>query len=179
MLLAAHQGNWEWMLTVVASVIERPFDALYRPLHNREMDNFFMAMRTRFGVNMVAADRAARAIPMLRKQVRALGIIGDQNPRRKDEKYWATFMGIETPVSPGPERIARMTDCPVFYVGMERLKRGKYRCVIDLLAEGPYTVEGELSQEYMSAVEAHIRKQPECWMWSHHRWRYAKSDCLV
>ena len=176
-LLSAHQGNWEWMVAAIASSIPCPLDALYRPLHNSVMDHFFIGIRSRFGASVIPAKKAAKAILKLRKENRAFGIIGDQNPRRKDDKHWTTFMGVETPVAVGPERIAKLTGYPLFYVSMERLSRGRYRCVISPLAEAPYSDEGEISQKYMSVVEANIRKQPECWMWSHHRWRYRREDC--
>lgn len=176
-LLSAHQGNWEWMLTAVATASPYALDALYRPLHNPAADKFFMAMRTKFHARMVPADKAAKNILKLRKETRAFGVIGDQNPRRRDSKYWATFMGVDTPVAIGPERIAKMTSYPLFYVATEKLARGKYRCHIQPLAQPPYEGEGQVSQLYMSAVEAQIRQQPEYWMWSHHRWRYEKKDC--
>ncbi|MEZ5493425.1 MAG: lysophospholipid acyltransferase family protein [Pseudomonadales bacterium] len=176
-LLSAHQGNWEWMLAAVAVALPYPLDALYRPLHNSAADRFFMDIRTRFRSQMIPADKAAKIILKLRKQTRAFGILGDQNPRRRDSKYWTTFMGVETPVVIGPERIAKMTSYPLFYVATEKLGRGRYRCRIEPLAQPPYSGDGEVSQQYMNAVEAHIRRQPECWMWSHHRWRYEKKDC--
>lgn len=177
LLLSAHQGNWEWMLTAFASALNCPLDALYRPLHNQEMDGFFMTIRARFGANMIPAEKAARVILKLRREVHAFGILGDQNPRRKDEKYWAMFMGVETPVVIGPERIAKLTGYPLFYIATERMARGRYRIVVTPLAEAPYGGEGDISQKYMSAVESHIRSQPESWMWSHHRWRYQQEDC--
>jgi len=176
-LLSAHQGNWEWMLAAVSMLCPCHLDALYRPLHNPDMDRFFMDMRTRFGSRMIPAEKALRVILKLRSETCAIGILGDQNPRRRDEKYWAQFMGIETPVFIGPERIAKMTGYPLFYVATHKLARGKYRCEIRLLAEAPYGVDGEISQMYMSAIESHVRSQPECWMWSHHRWRYTRADC--
>lgn len=177
LLLSAHQGNWEWMLAAFASVLTCPLDALYRPLHNPEMDRFFMTIRARFGSSMIPAEKAARVILKLRREVRAFGILGDQNPRKKDEKYWTMFMGVETPVVIGPERIAKLTGYPMFYIATERTARGHYRIVVTPLAEAPYVGEGGISQIYMSAVEAHIRNQPESWMWSHHRWRYTREDC--
>ncbi|HSC67481.1 MAG TPA: lysophospholipid acyltransferase family protein [Cellvibrio sp.] len=176
-LLSAHQGNWEWMLASVAAALSFPLDALYRPLHNPSADRFFMDMRTRFGAGMIPAENAARVILKLRQEVHAFGILADQNPRRKDEKYWTTFMGIETPVVIGPERIAKLTGYPLFYVATERVARGRYRILISPLAEAPYNGNGEVSQKYMDAVDAHVRRQPESWMWSHHRWRYSKAEC--
>jgi KDO2-lipid IV(A) lauroyltransferase len=165
------------MLAAVASSIQYPLDALYRPLHNSVMERFFISIRSRFGASVIPAKKAARAILKLRKENRAFGIIGDQNPRRRDDKYWTIFMGVETPVAVGPERIAKLTGYPLFYVSMERLSRGRYRCVIAPLLESPYRGEGEISQKYMSVVEENIRKQPEFWMWSHHRWRYTREEC--
>lgn len=176
-LLSAHQGNWEWMLAAVAFRCKYNLEALYRPLHNPDMEHFFMEMRTRFRAKLIPAEKASRVILKLRRETCAFGILGDQNPRRRDEKYWTQFMGVETPVAIGPERIARMTGYPLFYVATRKIARGKYRCEITLLAEAPYGVDGEISQIYMNAVEAHIRSQPECWMWSHHRWRYNRADC--
>lgn len=176
-LLSAHQGNWEWMLAAVASALSFPLDALYRTLHNAAMDRFFMDMRIQFGAGMIPAEKAAKAILRLRQEIHAFGILADQNPRKKDEKYWVTFLGVETPVVIGPERIAKITGYPVFYVATERVGRGRYRVVITPLAEAPYSGNGEISQKYMDAVEEHIRRQPESWMWSHHRWRYARQEC--
>ena len=177
LLLSAHQGNWEWMLAAFASTLTCSLDALYRPLHNSEMDVFFMSIRVKFGASMIPAEKAARMILKLRREVRAFGILGDQNPRKKDEKYWTMFMGIKTPVVIGPERIAKLTGYPLFYIATERTARGHYRIVVTPLAEAPYGGEGEISQIYMSSIEAGIRRQPECWMWSHHRWRYTREDC--
>ena len=176
-LLSAHQGNWEWMLTAMAAALSFPLDALYRPLHNQAMDVFFMEMRTRFGAGMIPAEKAARVILKLRREVRAFGILADQNPRKQDEKYWTRFMGVDTPVVIGPERIAKLTDYPLFYVATYRVKRGFYRIVVEPLASAPYSGDGQISQRYMDTAEAHIRSQPENWMWSHQRWRYEKKDC--
>ena len=177
-LLSAHQGNWEWMLSAMAAHLPCPMDGVYRPLHQPAMEHFFRQARTRFGAHLIPAEQAARAILKLRREVRAFGIIGDQNPRRKDNKHWATFMEVDTPVAVGPERIARLTGYPLFFVSMEKLARGRYRCVVSPLLQPPYDVlaEGEISRCYMAAVEAQVRQQPDGWMWSHQRWRYRRED---
>lgn len=176
-LLAAHQGNWEYMLTAVAARAAMPLDALYRPLHDPVMDQFFREMRTRHQASMIPAEKAARVILKLRREQRAFGIVADQNPRRKDEKYWTSFFGVETPVSIGPERIAKLTSYPLFYVWNERVGRGKFRITIEPLLQAPYAGDGEISQLYMDRVEQGVLKQPAYWMWSHQRWRYERKDC--
>ena len=176
-LLAAHQGNWEYMLAAVAAGSALPLDALYRPLHDPVMDQFFREMRTRHQANMIPAEKAARIMLKLRRQQRAFGIIADQNPRRKDEKYWTRFFGVETPVSIGSERIAKLTSYPLFYVWSERVGRGRFRITIEPLLQPPYTGDGDISQLYMDRVEQGVLKQPAYWMWSHQRWRYQRKDC--
>ncbi len=173
-LLSAHQANWEWMVATMSAVCPCPMDALYRPLHDDFMEVFFRDVRKRFGASLIPADNAARAILKLRKEVRAFGMIADQNPRRQDDKIWVNFLGVDTPAFPGPERIAKLTGYPVLFVAMEKLGRGRYRCTISPLAEPPYTGDGDITNRYMQAVEAQVLRQPALWMWSHQRWRYRR-----
>lgn len=176
-LLAAHQANWEWTVATMSAVCPCPLDALYRPLHDDFMETFFCEVRKRFGASLIPADNAARAILKLRKELRVFGMIADQNPRRHDDKQWVEFLGVDTPVFPGPERIAMLTHYPVLFVAMEKLSRGRYRCVISKLAEPPYTDAPAICERYMQAVEAQVLRQPALWMWSHQRWRYTREDC--
>ena len=176
-LLSAHQGNWEYMLTGVAMRSAMPLDALYRPLHDDDMDVFFRELRGRFNASMIPAEKAARVILKLRREQRCFGILGDQNPRRKDEKYWANLLGVETPVVIGPERIAKLTRYPLFYVWNERIGRGRYRITIEPLMTAPYEGDGEITQRYIDCVARGVQKQPAYWMWSHQRWRYQRKDC--
>ncbi|HQQ63641.1 MAG TPA: lysophospholipid acyltransferase family protein [Pseudomonadales bacterium] len=176
-MMAAHQANWEWMVAAMSVVCPCPMDALYRPLHDDFMEMFFHDVRKRFGASLIPADGAAKAILKLRKELRAFGMIADQNPRRQDDKLWISFLGVETPVFPGPERIATLMNYPVLFVGMEKLARGRYRCSISPLAEPPYAEHAGICARYMQAVEAQIMRQPALWMWSHQRWRYTRAQC--
>lgn len=177
LIMGAHQANWEWMVAAISQSCPCPMDALYRPLHNPAMDSFFHQIRSRFCSTMLPADHAPKAILKLRKTFRAFGIIADQNPRRRDDKYWINFMDMPTAVFPGPDRIARITAYPVLFVATEKLGRGRYHCTITPLAAPPYEQEGEIARKYMHAVEQQIRRQPALWMWSHQRWRYQPKDC--
>jgi KDO2-lipid IV(A) lauroyltransferase len=177
LLLAAHQANWEWMLAAFNLYGPFPIDAFYRPLHSEDSDLFFKAMRSRFGVEMLSAEGAARTILRKRKQVRAIGLIADQSPRRQDDKLWVNFLNTQTPISPSPDRIARLTQCPVLFVGTERLRRGYYHCTVTPLVSPPYTDNIQISALYMQAIEQQIHRQPAYWMWSHQRWRYRQEEC--
>lgn len=177
LIMSAHQANWEWMVAAISQSCPCPMDAIYRPVHNKTVDDFFRQIRTRFCSNMLPANLASKAIIKCRKTVRAFGIIADQNPRRHDDKYWINFLGVPTAVFPGPDRIARITAYPVLFVSTEKQGRGRYHCTITPLAEPPYEQEELVARRYMQAVEQQIRQQPALWMWSHQRWRYQQKDC--
>ncbi len=177
LLLSAHQANWEWMLAALSISCPCPMNAIYRPLHIPAMEEWFRTLRTRFGASLIPAENAARSILRCRKEVRAFGIIADQNPRRLDDKFWLPFLGVETPAFPGPDRIARLTNYPALFVATEKLARGRYRCTITPLATPPYEQEDHIARLFMQRVEAQILHQPALWMWSHRRWRYTRQDC--
>ncbi len=179
LMFSAHQANWEWMVAAIAQNCPCPMDALYRPLHNAAMETYFKQTRTRFCSAMIPADNAPRTILKLRKSVRAFGMIADQTPRRRDDKFWIQFMGTPTAVFPGPDRIARITSYPVLFVATEKLGRGRYQCTISPLASPPYDAEGQVSELYMQAVEKQIRRQPALWLWSHRRWRYEPAADVI
>ena len=178
-LMGAHQANWEWMFAALSCNCPCPLDALYRPVHHPAIDDFFRLIRTRFGSTMLAANDAPRAILRQRKSTRAIAIIADQTPRRKDPKSWITFMGTRTAVVSGPDRIAQMTNYPVLFVSCERLARGRYHCAIEPMAQSPYEGTESIAIAYMGAVEKQIRQQPAFWLWSHRRWRFEENDTDV
>lgn len=171
-LMGAHQANWEWMFAILSHYCPCPMDALYRPIHQPGVDAFFQLIRTRFGAAMLPANDAPKGILRKRKRLGAFGMIADQTPRRRDPLCWLDFMGNKTAVVTGPDRIAQMTGYPVLFISCERQARGQYHCAIAPLVEAPYDTPDQVATAYMHAVEAQIRRQPACWLWSHRRWRF-------
>jgi KDO2-lipid IV(A) lauroyltransferase len=176
LVMSAHQANWEWMLAAVSYYLPCPLEALYRPIHQPSIEQFFRLTRSRFGANLLPAKDAHRAILRLRKSIRAFGLIADQTPRRQDPMCWLTFMGTQTAVSTGSDRIAQITRYPSVFVGCQRIRRGYYHCTIQPLTTPPYTEPDTLARAYMALVEAQIRQQPACWLWSHRRWRLSAPE---
>lgn len=179
LLMGAHQANWEWMFAALSFHCPCPLDALYRPVHHPAIDAFFRLIRTRFGSTMLPANDAPRAILRQRKATRAVAIIADQTPRRRDPKSWVTFMGTRTPVVTGPDRISQMTSYPILFVTCARTARGRYHCAIEPMTAPPYDEGDQVATAYMGAVEKQIRAQPAFWLWSHRRWRFDENDTVI
>ena len=100
------------------------------------------------------------------------GYISDQAPKWENIHLWIPFLGHETPVFTGAERIMRKMRNAVFYVDMERPRRGHYVVTARLITTDPASMpEHEITRQFFSMLEETIRREPSCYLWSHDRWR--------
>jgi KDO2-lipid IV(A) lauroyltransferase len=176
LIVAAHQCNWEWFLLALSAELGYPLDAAYKPLIDPWAEREMLKLRTRFGSRLVAADALLPDILKRRQIVRAVCMVADQEPTKAEHKHWVRFLNRDTAFFVGAEEIARVTHYPVFFAGMRRLARGRYRMEFTVLAAaGETTAPGELTERYAQLVEAQIRASPPDWPWSHKRWRLKKS----
>jgi len=175
LVLTAHSGNWEWLQLVCAATLDAPVAAVYNPLNHRGVDALLLELRTRFGSRLVDSGNA---LPQLIEFSRLGGVIAlnaDQLPRPEDDKYWARFLGIDTAFFTGPEKLARLFQAPVVFVGMQRVRRGYYRVQFEELVVPPYpSSEGVVMQPYVQTVEQQILAAPQDWFWLYKRWKYPR-----
>ena len=100
------------------------------------------------------------------------GYISDQSPRWHNIHLWLPFLNHDTPVFTGGERIMRKMNDAVFYVEMERPKRGKYICTFHLVTrEATKLPENEITIRFFKLLEETINKQPAFYLWTHNRWK--------
>jgi KDO2-lipid IV(A) lauroyltransferase len=112
-----------------------------------------------------------------RKNIRILyGFIADQTPAKPDIRYYTAFLNQETPVFLGIEKIAAKYDMAVVFFNVQKIRRGYYSLTIELLFESTRGLpEYEVTETHVKRLEELIRKNPECWIWTHRRWKYKKS----
>jgi Kdo2-lipid IVA lauroyltransferase/acyltransferase len=176
LLVAAHQGNWEWMLLSLSIELGYPVDAAYKPLVNPWAEREMKKLRTRFGSRLVPAKELLADIIKRRDVVRAVAMVADQEPTTSERKYWTRFLGRDTAFYMGPEEIARVTHFPVFFIAMRRTARGYYEMEFQpLAADGQVGRPGELTERYARLVEQQIYAAPPDWPWSHKRWKLKRS----
>jgi len=112
--------------------------------------------------------------------LRGIAIVADQYPgHSRDKRYQAIFLNQDTVFFYGSQQMATLTQYPVLYAVMDRVKRGYYTCTLQLVSEPPYKKGEEVVIEnYIRAVEKVIQKHPSGWLWSHNRWkkRHLKTD---
>ena len=171
-LLSIHQGNWEWLLQIYGSVLKAPLDAIYKPLHNSFFDTFFLSNRTRFGSRLVTTEKAIKTILKNRREYSVLSMMADQSPIRKETKYWSNFLNRPAPFYLGTQKVAELTQYPVFYFSIHRVKRGYYTVTFELIATPPFAKNSfDVIDGYIQAAERAIVAQPETWLWTNRKWR--------
>jgi len=133
-------------------------------------------LRSRFGARLIPAQELLVDVLKHRQQVQAVAIVGDQEPRTAERRYWTHFLSRETAFYVGAEEIARLTRYPVFFAAMRRVTRGRYVVTFTALLQPEERLEpGEFTERYARKVEAEIHAAPADWTWSIKRWRLRRS----
>jgi KDO2-lipid IV(A) lauroyltransferase len=175
-IVMGHFGNWEWGGNAFSLSCKQPLHVVYHPLANPYFDRLLYRMRTRFGTGLIKMKESSKVIPVLSKQLTAIVLIADQAPR-PENAYWTQFLNQDTPVYWGPERIAKKLDLPVIYMGIYRIRRGKYEIRVETLMENPsLSAEGEITELHTRKLEADVIRNPELWLWSHKRWKHKRPN---
>lgn len=171
--VTAHYGNWELGIHRLSLMTENPKLIIYKPLNNKDFDDIFNGIRTRFGATMVPMKQILRHIVKLRQQPHISMFVADQTPLYQDSDYFMDFLNQDTLVYTGTERIAKMTNNPVVFCEIGRkAKRGYYFCKFTTLVENPSAcAEHEITQIHNRFTEEIIKKDPPYWLWSHNRWK--------
>ena len=106
-----------------------------------------------------------------------IGFLADQSPLPDALNYWTTFLNQNTAVIDSIERIARKLDYAVCYFDVTRESRGVYKIVVKLITDDiSSTPQNYVTEQYTRLLEETIKKQPECFLWSHNRWKYTPAD---
>jgi KDO2-lipid IV(A) lauroyltransferase len=178
MLLTAHQGNWEWLLQRLA-VEYRPFICAYKPLRSARFDRDLLALRTRFGAQMVPAKGLLRAL-LRARGAHLTGLAADQMPLSSPSRVWLSFMGQVTAFYPGPGEIAARYGYGAWFMAMQRVANGRYEVEFHAVAAAGEKLDaGEFTSRYAACVEAQLRRAPSDWAWGHRRWKLAPPDAAV
>ncbi|MCK6616848.1 MAG: lysophospholipid acyltransferase family protein [Cyclobacteriaceae bacterium] len=172
-LLSSHQFNWEWLLAAGNLWLKAPIDFVYQPIQTRFTDHLMLRCRTRFGGHPIKRNEVARELAKRKNIVRGIAIVADQYPgRTQDKKYEALFLNQKTVFFTGSQQMATLTQYPVLYGAVKRIKRGHYTCTLVKIAEPPYGADSEVVlQNYIKEVERIINEDPAGWLWSHNRWK--------
>lgn len=175
--ILGHYCNWEWLSATGLSFRrhqEAVMGLIYHPLYSKAFDKLFIDIRHSQGGVCVPKKDILRYLFEYRQENRMslFGYIADQAPKWENIHLWLDFLHHDTPVFTGAERIMRKMNDAVFYVDMERIRRGYYTCTFRLISKEPAKLEEfEITRKFFNMLEESIRRSPQYYLWSHNRWK--------
>lgn len=179
-LYLGHYCNWEWVtslpLWLPANI--QP-GQIYHPIENRLTDQLFLRARQHFNSLCIPMHDTLRRLLEFSKNNRPMiiGYISDQKPHWVNIHHWVDFLNHDTPVLTGTERIVRKLNHAVFYIDMQRKRRGYYEAELKLITRHPQQMhEFEITDIYYQMLEKTIRRAPAYWLWSHDRWKRTREE---
>jgi KDO2-lipid IV(A) lauroyltransferase len=176
-LLSGHYGNWEWTMAM-PKFIQHQLNVIYRPMQNKQIDAFMKKVRSRFGMILIPANTSLRTMLEIEKsgQLSVTYYLADQTALY-DTKYWMMFLNQETPVFPGPEKVASRLKQSVVFMDIQKVRRGYYEVEFTkLYDDASQAREFEVTKTHVKFLEEIIRKRPEFWLWSHKRWKHTRPE---
>ncbi|MBN1180674.1 MAG: lysophospholipid acyltransferase family protein [Bacteroidales bacterium] len=168
-----HYGNWEWQQGLSAYHKHLPL-IIYKPISNKYFERVFYNMRKKMNVVPIQMRRIIRAILRYRKQgiLTITAFVSDQSTIWEETQYWTTFLGQDTPVYLGIEKIAMKTKQAVIFYKCSKPRRGYYEVeILKLFDDASKTKPYEITQKHTEILEEIIREKPELWLWTHRRWK--------
>lgn len=180
-LYLGHYCNWEYIASLSYWLPEIHCGQIYHRIYNQAFDELFLKLRGQFGGESILMKDTLRRILTLRNQEKKvmIGFIADQLPKWENMHHWTTFLNHDTSFFIGAERIAKQVDAALYYVDVERVKRGYYQVRFRLMTLHPKEFpDYELTDQYARLLEKSICRQPAYWLWTHKRWKRTKEEWL-
>lgn len=181
-LFSAHNYNWE-IFMMYDKKVEGHGVTIYHKLSNKYFDNFYLKMRTRFGIEVHTMENSYRVMARYasNKAPHTIGIIADQSPSKSINTEWVKFLSQDTKVFAGPEKIARRYNYVSAYTKVSRPKRGYYNVdFVEIARESKQTNDLDIIKSYYSLLEKDICEKPQYYLWTHRLWKKKKpADAVV
>ncbi len=173
-LVGAHLANWEWSVSMPL-VLDINVFGTYSKLANPHFDKRIKQNRTQFGVIAVKTSETIKNIHQnySNKKQALYILLSDQSPMLHKAQYWRNFFNTNVPVHTGAQTIAKKYDFAVVNYSTKKVKRGYYETEFSLVTDSPKEFEGyKLTDKYFEITEEAIKKQPECYLWTHKRFKH-------
>jgi KDO2-lipid IV(A) lauroyltransferase len=174
-----HMGNWELLPAFNEFAKGNPVGFsdeeirfLYKEAKSEAVNELTKWIRSRHTVaKLIESKEAPRYMISNRDKKYLYFMIADQSPR-PGSKFAVNFLNQPTLMINGPEQLSKSLNFPVIYLGMNKIKRGRYVITLTKITDKPKEeAEGYITNEFARLLEQDIIKSPESWLWSHKRWK--------
>lgn len=167
---SGHYGNIE----LFHSVFNHQAIAAYKSLRNPYINQWLFNQRSQYGSQLIQSNKILLSIRNLlrtrnKKTGKSLIFFADQRSQEK-ESVLVNFFNKKLSFAKSTEKLARRYQIPMFYLSIQRLKRGSYQvsCVELNPDDNQYS---SMTQQAVSLLETDIKASPEHYWWFHNRWK--------
>lgn len=172
-MVTAHMGAWE-LCTAMPAIHPHPtprLAAIYRPLRNRELDDWLRTSRERFGFRMLSRKAGfAEGMNVLRDRG-VLGILFDQNAR--DSGTLSLFFDRVCSTTPLPGLMVEKFDARIAIFFARR--RSFWRYDLEMVVPKDQPREANAVTSWLNQwLEETLKADEELsstWLWAHNRWK--------
>lgn len=183
--VSGHFANWE-LLAMGMAAHGYPISLVVKKMNNPFSQVLIERQRLRTGLGIIYSGGTIEKMKTALKQGTFIGFMMDQNTTG-NKGIRANFFGVPASSIRGLAGLARDTGCTILPLCSYRQKDGRHR--LFLMPELSYLTAPELAegspertlreewlntQQYQTAIETMVRKQPEQWMWIHRRWKTSR-----
>lgn len=180
--VSGHCGNWEWLSAVLSTYPDFEGIGATKPISDPFFHKYINRLRTYYSGRGGPVDHKVLLREMIKRKDQPLLtlMVGDQTPTKGEIQYWTTFLNQETAVFLGAEKLAKALDHVVVFFDIQRVKRGHYEIVVQLITDKPKeTADNEITEAHVRILEECIRRSPDNWLWSHRRWKHKRFQEIV
>ena len=177
-VMIAHYASYEWVISLNHQMNYKGY-AIYKRLSNPHFDKLVIEIRSKFKAYLISTREAATVIQenFDNNILGSYGFASDQAPRLLATHYWGKFMGIETNISVGAEKLAKEYNMNVVFIKTKKVKRGYYQGTFEVLSKDAKSQpDYQITDKFTRLVEGQIMEAPEFYLWTHKRWKHRKED---
>lgn len=178
-LVTAHFGNFELLGQLMACFLGK-FTAIMRALDNPLINEYLVQTRSRTGLQLIFKKGALAEAAQVLQRREFLGFIADQNAGSRG--LFVDFFGRKASTFRSIALLAMEYDAPVVVGYCRRIGRRFFHEVgVERVIE-PQEWRGRpdpvrwITQEYTTAIESFVRRNPEQYLWIHRRWKTRPPD---
>ncbi len=172
LVYSQHYNNWEWGALTFGLQSKFHLVGIVKHISNPYIHKYIFDRRGGNDSTMVVTNETFKYFSNVEISDKAIFFMSDQAPYGREKSVNLDLLGINTKFHSGAAHYAHKYNLPVFNTEMRRVSRGYYELELQLLEENPASCSvDDLVIKFRDHLEKLIYKRPECWLWSHKRFK--------
>ncbi len=173
-LMFGHVGNWE-LYGIIYELLNIKGMTIAGAVGDTKLDRLLLSSRASSHIKTVHRGDKKSPLSIIKCFRNNQVFLFAMDQDTKVHTVFVDFFGKKAATAIGAARFAQKFNAPVVSGFGARMPDGTHLYRFELLSRQPYK-EGDqeildLTGQYNIALERHIRKYPEQWVWFHRRWK--------